>query len=151
VINPRGGPKFQQLAAMLRDDIRAGRIQPGHLLPSETVLQQRHDVNRLTARAAINVLRAEGLAELVFGRGVIVREPNELQDLVLPADSVAVSRMPTVEERAEYGIPEGVPLISVTAADGAVEVYPADRWQLRGPRTHWDPSGRDVHPSCIQP
>jgi len=128
VINPQGGPIFQQLAAILRRDIRAGRIRPGQRLPSETTLQQQHGVNRLTARAAVNVLRAEGLAELKRGHGVVVREPVELSDLRPPTGSTVAARMPTPEERAEYDIAIGVPVFSVVTPDGAVEIFPADRW-----------------------
>lgn len=128
-----GGPIFQQLAAQLRDHIRAGRIRPGQRLPSETTLQQQYGVNRLTARAAVNVLRAEGLAELRRGHGVVVREPPQRAFLEPPAGAVVTSRNPTLEERVELEIGEGTPVFSVTAPDGTVAIYPADRWQLRWP------------------
>lgn len=132
MINPQGGgPTFQRIAADLRTSITSGRIRPGQLLPSETRLSQQYGVSRLTARAAVNVLRAEGLAELVTGRGVVVREPVERQDLTLPAGSAVVARMPTAEERAELDIAEGVPLLSVTSPAGDVQVYPADRWRVK--------------------
>lgn len=128
-----GGPIFQQLAAILRADITSGRIQPGQRLPSETTIQQTYDVARLTARAAVNVLRAEGLAELRRGLGVVVRQPPELHDLEVPAGASVTARMPTAEEREEYGIGAGVPVFSVTDAEGSVAVYAADRWRLRWP------------------
>lgn len=132
MISPQGGgPTFQRIAADLRNLITSGRAEPGHLLPSETRLSQQYGVSRLTARAAVNVLRAEGLAELISGRGVVVREPVEREDLTLPPGTTVVARMPTVEERAELDITEGVPLLSATAPDGTVAVFPADRWRLR--------------------
>lgn len=132
MINPQGGgPTFQRIAADLRTSITGGQLRPGQWLPSETRLSQQYGVSRLTARAAVNVLRAEGLAELVTGRGVVVREPLEREDLRLPEGASAVARMPTAEERTELDIAEGVPLLSVTAPDGTVSVYPADRWRLR--------------------
>lgn len=128
-----GGPIFRQVAAILREDITSGRIRPGQRLPSETTIQQTYDVARLTARAAVNVLRAEGLAELRRGLGVVVRQPPELRDLEVPVGASVVARMPTAEERDEYDISAGVPVFSVTDARGAVEVYAADRWRLRRP------------------
>ncbi len=122
---------YRRLAAQLREQIRTGRYQPGQLLPSETALHQEHGVSRLTARAAINVLRAEGLAELQFGRGVVVREPVEVEEFTPPAGALVSARMPTDDERTEFGLPEGVPLFSITMPDGSVEVLPADRWRLR--------------------
>nr|WP_221374540.1 winged helix-turn-helix domain-containing protein [Actinoplanes polyasparticus] len=124
---------YRRLASHLRDDITSGRIPPGHLLPSETTLSQTHGVSRLTARAAVNLLRAEGLAELVRGRGVVVREPNEYEDLVLPPGSSVIARAATVDECDEYGMSTGTPVFSVTATDGTVEVFPADRWRLVWP------------------
>lgn len=134
MINPQAPePLFEQIAARLRDDIRAGRIQAGQLLPSESQLSQTYGVSGKTARAAVMVLRAEGLAERARGRGVRVREPNELQDLELAAGTSVVARMPTTEEKRAYDIPDGVPVFSVTGAGGAVDIYPADRWRLRLP------------------
>jgi GntR family transcriptional regulator len=133
VINPHGRPKYRQLAAILRDEIRTGKILPGQLVPSETTLHQRFDVSRLTARAAVHVLRAEGLAEHINGRGVVVREPNVYEDLVPAAGSVVAARMPTDEERAEFDIPAGVPVFTVSVEGGEADLFPADRWQLRWP------------------
>lgn len=130
MITSDGGPIFRQLAAILRDAITSGRIPPGQRLPSETTLQQQYGVNRLTARAAVNILRAEGLAELRRGHGVVVREPIEKQDLIPPPGSVVHARMPTPEERAEQNIPTGTPVFSVTSTDGTIAIYPADRWRL---------------------
>ena len=127
------GPIFERIAAALRADITAGRLQPGQLLPSETQLSQQHGISPKTARASVRVLRAEGLAELVFGRGVVVRQPTELEDLVLPASATLTARMPTVEERRAYEIPDGVPIFVVALPDTSVQVYPADRWKVRLP------------------
>jgi GntR family transcriptional regulator len=133
VINSPGEPTYRHIADALRDDIRHGRILPGQLLPSETSLHQQYGVSRLTARAAVNMLRAEGLAELKRGHGVVVREPTELEDFTPPAGATVTARMPTPEERAEYDMPAGVPLLVVTDKDGGVRVYPADRWRLAWP------------------
>lgn len=133
MINPRGGPLFEQIAADLRADIRAGRIQPGQLLPSETRLHQQYGTSRLTARAAVNVLRAEGLAELIRGRGVVVREPAVLEDLTPPPGSTVVARMPTAEERAAHDIGEGVPVLVVEEPDGTITIHAADERKVRLP------------------
>lgn len=133
MINPQGGPVFERIAADLRADIKAGRIAAGQLLPSETRLHQQYGVGRLTARAAVNVLRAEGLAELVRGKGVVVREPAELEALTPAPGSTVTARMPTAEERAAHQITAGVPVFVVTDPAGAAAVYPADLWLIRLP------------------
>ncbi|WP_189169621.1 GntR family transcriptional regulator [Pilimelia anulata] len=67
-------PLYQQLAAVLRDQIRAGELAPGARLPTEAVLSQTYDASRNTVRDAIDVLRREGLVESRQGRGAWVRQ-----------------------------------------------------------------------------
>ncbi len=133
MINPqRGVAAYLRLAALLREEITSGRIPPGSPLPSEIMLQQTHDLSRETVRRAIGVLRSEGHVVVRRGHGVQVRETPERQDLTVAAGAVLTSRMPTVEEAAERGMDDGVPLLVVTGPDGLVELFPADLWQVRG-------------------
>jgi DNA-binding GntR family transcriptional regulator len=67
-------PVYQQIAAILRDEIGRGVYPPGRPVPSETQLMQRYEVARLTARKAVRVLADEGLVEVVPGRGTYVAE-----------------------------------------------------------------------------
>ncbi len=67
-------PVYQQIAAILRDEIARGVYPPGRPVPSETQLMQRFEVARLTARKAVRVLAGEGLVEVVPGRGAYVAE-----------------------------------------------------------------------------
>jgi len=67
-------PKYQRIAGALRRDIAAGRYAPGDRLPGENDLMAEHGVARMTARQALAVLQAEGLAEARKGAGVFVRE-----------------------------------------------------------------------------
>ncbi|MEV0329834.1 GntR family transcriptional regulator [Micromonospora echinospora] len=72
-------PKYLQIAAELRRDIREGRFNPGGRFPAETALATRFKVSTLTLRNAIGVLRAEGLIESRHGVGTFVRESRRLQ------------------------------------------------------------------------
>ncbi|GIF69252.1 hypothetical protein Ais01nite_72870 [Asanoa ishikariensis] len=65
-------PFFEQLANVLRSKINSGEWPPGHKLPSETTLQQTYGVARGTVRAALDVLREEGLVVTFVGRGTFV-------------------------------------------------------------------------------
>jgi GntR family transcriptional regulator len=67
-----GEPVYLQLAAILREEITSGRIEPGYPLPSINALMQEHGVAKGTAEKALRVLRDEGLARTVPGRGVYV-------------------------------------------------------------------------------
>ncbi len=66
-------PYYQQLAAILRADIRSGGLGPGEALPSEPQLMHTYGVSRGTVRKALEVLRDEGLIETVRRRGSRVR------------------------------------------------------------------------------
>ena len=60
---------YEQLAAILREQIRAGRYPPGERLPSEHALAAQYAVSRPTVRQALAVLRAQHLIETVDGVG----------------------------------------------------------------------------------
>ncbi|GII96872.1 GntR family transcriptional regulator [Sinosporangium siamense] len=65
-------PPYQQIARQIREDIQAGRLAPGHRIPSETELRNQYGVCRMTARRAIAVLRAEGAIYTVQAEGSFV-------------------------------------------------------------------------------
>ncbi|MFG1884006.1 GntR family transcriptional regulator [Micromonospora sp. NPDC049102] len=121
---------YQELAELLRARITSGQLRPGNRLPSERDLSQTYGVNPLTARAAVQQLRNEGLAEAVRGRGVVVREPVEVEQVVVEPGSWVSARNPTPAERRTYGVPEGVPLLVVTHPDGLQDLYAAHRHRL---------------------
>ncbi|MFF7146265.1 GNAT family N-acetyltransferase [Streptomyces nodosus] len=68
-------PPYQRAAADLREQILSGRLKPGERLPAVRRLQQRYGIAGMTARAALHVLRAEGLVDVVQGRGSFVADP----------------------------------------------------------------------------
>ncbi|GHC52512.1 GntR family transcriptional regulator [Streptomyces cinnamoneus] len=72
-------PKYQRIAAELRDAIQAGEYGPGDRLPGENELMAAHNVARMTARQALGVLQNEGIAEARKGAGVFVRSFRPLR------------------------------------------------------------------------
>lgn len=64
---------WQQIAADLRARITAGEFGPDDPLPSLTWWEQETGVNRKTARKAYLQLIAEGLVEVIDGRGYFVK------------------------------------------------------------------------------
>lgn len=77
----RRSPKGEQLRAILEDLIDA--LAPGDPLPSERELAERYDVARMTVRAEITALAAEGRVERVQGRGTFVAEARVAQAAAL--------------------------------------------------------------------
>lgn len=73
-------PVWKQLTAILRARVLAGRIEPGHMMPSEKQLEQEFGIARGTARKAVAALRSEGLVVTVAGRGTYVVSEAELRE-----------------------------------------------------------------------
>ncbi|MCX5066872.1 winged helix-turn-helix domain-containing protein [Micromonospora lupini] len=119
-----------EVAEILRARIRSGQLRPGDRIPSERDLSQTYDVSPITARAAVQQLRNEGLAEAVRGRGVVVRAGVEPEPVMVEVGAWVSARNPTPEERRMYGVPEGVPLLVVTHPDGLQDLYAAHRYRL---------------------
>lgn len=67
-------PVYQQIAAALIDDIRAGVYRPGQRLPARDDLMQIWGVAKQTAAKALRYLVSEGWAEMSFGKGTFVRQ-----------------------------------------------------------------------------
>lgn len=63
-------PLYEQLAAILREQIRTGQIPPRRMLPSNRTLTQEYAIARGTASRAVAILIEEGWAYTVRGRGV---------------------------------------------------------------------------------
>lgn len=74
MVEKTGRPGYLQIADDLRAQIRSGSLAPGAALPSTAQLGQRYDVSASVVKAAISVLRTEGLIVGQQGKGVFVRE-----------------------------------------------------------------------------
>lgn len=118
------------LADLLREQITSGQLSPGQMLPSETTLSQTYGVARQTARAAVRVLRDEGLAELVRGHGVVVREQPPREDVEVAAGSTVAARPARGDERRRLGLREGAWVLHVIGPDGSGDLYAADQYRL---------------------
>jgi GntR family transcriptional regulator len=80
VIDPKSAtPVYVQLANLLRQGIQDGTYPPDRALPSIRTLQQTYEVADGTVQKALRILRDEGLAHTVQGRGVFVasRRPQD--------------------------------------------------------------------------
>jgi DNA-binding GntR family transcriptional regulator len=66
-------PAYRRIADDLRAEITTGALASGAQLPSETALVERYAVSRGTARQALALLVADGLIDVVHGKGRYVR------------------------------------------------------------------------------
>ncbi|MBA3449767.1 MAG: GntR family transcriptional regulator [Chloroflexia bacterium] len=73
-------PLYYQLAAVIRDRIRAGALASGDQLPSERELAERAGISRMTARQALADLARGGDVVARHGVGTFVAEPKLTHD-----------------------------------------------------------------------
>ncbi|WP_086786057.1 GntR family transcriptional regulator [Crossiella equi] len=71
--------KFRGIADELRSAISGGKYPPGSRLPGENELMERHGAARMTVRAALEVLKNEGLTWSRRGSGVYVRDDRPIR------------------------------------------------------------------------
>jgi len=69
-----GVPLYYQIMRDLKEQIVAGKLAPGHQLPSEADLTRRFAVSRVVVRRALQILADEGLINRVKGKGSFVAE-----------------------------------------------------------------------------
>ena len=69
--------KTEDLADVLREQILSGQLAPASVLASERQMIEAYGVSRITVRAAIAVLRSEGLVQVLPGKGAFVRRPGD--------------------------------------------------------------------------
>ena len=75
VVIDHGGPEYLylQLAELLREQIRSGKMPPRSRVPSLVDLAARYELAEMTVRKALRILIDEGLIETKPGRGTYVK------------------------------------------------------------------------------
>ena len=62
-------PLYDKVYRALREEIEAGVLRPGDLMPSERAVGNQLNVSRITVRRALRQLADHGLIEVTAGRG----------------------------------------------------------------------------------
>ena len=76
-IKNTGQPGYLQIADDIREQIDSGELRPGALLRSTAQLCADYKVSPSVVKAAISVLRTEGLVIGMQGKGVFVTDPQD--------------------------------------------------------------------------
>ncbi len=76
-------PLYYQVKEKLLEKIRSRQFNVGDLIPSESELQERYKVSRITVRRAIQELVQEGYLHTQQGRGTFVSKPKVSEELNL--------------------------------------------------------------------
>lgn len=120
-------PKYAIIGDWLGKRIAAGDFSAGEQLPSEHDIMQRFGVSRVTARQALETLKACGQIESRHGKGYFVRRPQ------------AVARLERLQSFGEMMAPLGIAtrsnVIELMEVPATREVSDALRVALRTPVT----------------
>lgn len=132
MIDPRADrPVHRQLADLLRERIASGDLGPGARLPAEHRIAQDYGIGRDSVRAAVAILRGEGLLVTRAPYGTSVRLQPDRQVVKVQRGSYVDVRMPSPDERREHALDEGVPLVELHHASGRVDYLAGDAVRLR--------------------
>lgn len=74
-------PLYDQLISFIKNDINAGVLSTGDLLPSETEFCDRYNISRSTVRQAFTALEEQGLVVRKRGKGSFVSRPKVKRSL----------------------------------------------------------------------
>lgn len=91
MVRRTGQPGYLQIADDLRRQIEDGRLAAGESLPSIARLREEYEVSAGVVKAAISVLRTEGVVIGQQGKGVFVREQGDTATSRPPAESSDVT------------------------------------------------------------
>ena len=68
-LTPTAGPRYKQLADIIRNAIEQGLLKDNQALPSERELADKYEVSRDTVRKAVRYLEERGVIYSDHGRG----------------------------------------------------------------------------------
>ncbi|MEW2356400.1 winged helix-turn-helix domain-containing protein [Spirillospora sp. NPDC029432] len=94
MVQRSGRPGYLQIADDLRQQVADGRLAPGDALPSTAQLREQYDVSAGVVKAAISVLRTEGVVVGQQGKGVFIRDRSGTGEP--PAQSAQAAEESTV-------------------------------------------------------
>ncbi|GAA2441072.1 hypothetical protein GCM10010191_66470 [Actinomadura vinacea] len=84
MVKRTGRPGYLQIADDLRAQVAEGRLNPGDALPSTAQLREQYDVSAGVVKAAISVLRTEGLVVGQQGKGVFIQDRSSAEPRQTP-------------------------------------------------------------------
>ncbi len=106
-------PIYSQVERMVMDMIGSGKLSPGQRAPSEREIAETLGISRMTARAAMSNLVADGYLYSVPGKGTFVSNPKMRQELL--------ELTSFTEDMRNRGLKPGARLLEIGVTDRAPE------------------------------
>lgn len=127
---PAVAPLYARIASELRDRILDGSYGPGALLPSRNEIAAQFEVSAITAQHALAILRHEGHAQVITGRGHVVRRarPRLTIHARLYGEALGAGPADTLLHKADIyrePLPEDIALPLEASAEETVWVWHA--------------------------
>ena len=72
-------PKYERLRQLFVEEVAAGRLKPGDMLPTEQQLAETYSIARSTVRQALATLERDGLIQRIQGKGTFIHEEARSQ------------------------------------------------------------------------
>jgi len=117
--------RYQDIAQAIRSDVASGVLGAGELLPSESVLSERHAASRVTVRKALEELRSEGLVDSRQGFGWFVGSNpvrQSLDTLETIEDQLASAGRESERQVLQFGFVDAPPNVASLLGDEVLEV-----------------------------
>lgn len=86
-------PLYEQLAALLGNEIVSGKYRPGDRIPGEQAVADEYGLSRVTVRHALSLLAERGFVVSRQGKGTFVSDNAALSDERLKKASFSFSRL----------------------------------------------------------
>lgn len=123
----------EQVAAGIRSRIEAGEWAPRRRLPTIVDLAFEYGVAKTTMQLALQHLESLGVIYIVRNRGAFVKlGADNVTVTTLTEGDRSISRPASEREVKDLALSEGGWVTVVERADGEIEVYPADKVEIRG-------------------
>lgn len=79
-------PAYEQIKSYIKNQISEGRWLPGDPVPSETALQKKFGLSRMTVNRAVKELAVEGVVTRVRGSGTVVAQLHQISSTLQVRD-----------------------------------------------------------------
>lgn len=137
--------KSEQVAEVLKDEIKSGKLKPGEKLPSEAELCNRYNVSRTSIRSAINTLAGEGLICTYHGKGSFVNDYiDSLTNSQFIFSKLSVSRIDMFEFRRMFEA-ESAALAAIRADEKAIHMLKNSIINMQAANTAKEAAEQDMN------
>ena len=114
-------PLYIQIQEDVIQKIDSGEWKVGWLIPTEKELSQEWKINRLTLRAAFDILEQKGYILRIQGKGTFVRDQSEANKQILDLNQMRSPRQKLIQSHGNMSL-QVLKFIQIEASEGIAEL-----------------------------